>query len=60
MAELSPQDVFDGTDNLTKVIEELDSVFPTFLATPTYTQAEIMFRSGQRSVVEYLKSKLEL
>lgn len=59
MAELSPQDVFKGTDNLAKVVDELDSFFPAFIATPTYTHAEIMFRFGQRSVVEYLKSKLE-
>jgi hypothetical protein len=59
MDELSAKDVFEGDQVLEKVIEELDSLFPSFLPTPISTISEIMFRSGQRSVVEYLLQKLE-
>jgi hypothetical protein len=59
MDELSAKDVFEGEQVLKKLIEELDSLFPSFLPTPISTISEIMFRSGQRSVVEYLSQKLE-
>lgn len=59
MAELTAEQVFDGDFFLTKLVEELDDFFPAFNPTPLNTHAEIMFRAGQRSVVEYLKSKLE-
>jgi hypothetical protein len=59
MDELSAKDVFEGDQVLEKIIEELDSLFPSFLPTPISTISEIMFRSGQRSVVEYLSQKLE-
>ena len=59
MDELSAKDVFEGEQVLEKIIEELDSLFPPFLPTPISTMSEIMFRSGQRSVVEYLLQKLE-
>jgi hypothetical protein len=59
MDELSAKDVFEGEQVLEKLIEELDSLFPSFLPTPISTISEIMFRSGQRSVVEYLSQKLE-
>lgn len=59
MDDLSAKDVFEGDQVLEKIIEELDSLFPSFLPTPTSTISEIMFRSGQRSVIEYLLQKLE-
>jgi hypothetical protein len=59
MDELSAKEVFEGEQVLEKLIEELDSLFPSFLPTPISTISEIMFRSGQRSVVEYLSQKLE-
>jgi len=59
MDELSAKEVFEGEQVLEKLIEELDSLFPSFLPTPLSTISEIMFRSGQRSVVEYLSQKLE-
>tara|TARA_Y100001963_G_scaffold129930_1_gene185666 strand:- start:9 stop:191 length:183 start_codon:yes stop_codon:yes gene_type:complete len=59
MANLTTEEVFQGNYPLEKIIEELDDSFPTYLPTPTNNLSEIMFRSGQRSVVEYLKTKLE-
>lgn len=41
-----------------RLVEELDSLFPAFLPLPAHTDKEIMFRSGQRSVVEYIKDNL--
>jgi len=59
MDDLSAKDVFEGEQVLEKIVDELDSLFPSFLPTPISTISEIMFRSGQRSVVEYLLQKLE-
>jgi|TARA_R100000482_G_scaffold96997_1_gene41229 hypothetical protein len=59
MAELSPQDVFGGVEPLTKLCEELDFVFPHYLPQPSDSISTIMFRAGQREVVEYLIQKLE-
>ena len=57
--ELDASDVFGGSTNLKELVDELDELFPDFLPTPGSTLQEIMFRSGQRSVVEYLKDKLK-
>lgn len=57
--ELTATDIFEGGAVLDKLIEELEEFFPEFLPTPNHTLPEIMFRSGQRSVVEYIKQKLE-
>lgn len=59
MAELSPQDVFGGVEPLAKLCEELDFVFPHYLPQPSDSISTIMFRAGQRDVVEYLLQKLE-
>lgn len=50
-------DVFGSGSPMDKLVEELDSLFPSFLPLPTHSEKEIMFRSGQRSVIEYLKDK---
>jgi len=42
------------TDDL---IKELDKIFPNQCASITESEREIFFKSGQRSVVEFLKSK---
>jgi hypothetical protein len=57
--ELETSDVFGGATKLQELVEELDQLFPDFLPTPLHTIQEIMFRSGQRSVVEYLQDKLK-
>ena len=54
MADLSVQDVFGGQDFLDKIIEELDNVYPHQLPQPTDTISSILYKSGQRSVVEYI------
>ena len=54
MADLNTQDVFGGQDFLEKILEQLDTAFPHYLPTPDDSLGKVMFRSGQRSVVEYL------
>ena len=41
------------------IISELDSTFPPTNPNPDDTIEKIMYRSGQRSVVEWLKTKLD-
>ena len=41
------------------IISELDSTFPPINPNPDDTIEKIMYRSGQRSVVEWLKTKLD-
>ncbi len=59
MVELNESDVFQGKYPLEKIVDELEEMFPTFLPAPNHNLSDIMFRSGQRSVVEYLITKLE-
>ena len=58
MNQLSREDVFGGEEFLPKLVEELEEMFPSYNATPNDNLSLIMFRSGQRDVVEYLKAKL--
>ena len=39
------------------LIKELDKIFPNQCASINESEREIFFKSGQRSVVEFLKSK---
>lgn len=41
-------------DTVALTIEQLDLIFPAFNPTLEMTETEIRFRSGQRSVVEWL------
>jgi hypothetical protein len=41
------------------VLKELEELFPPVTPTPTDTMQTIMYRSGQRSIIEWLKIKLE-
>ena len=52
-------DIFGGDSSLTKLIDELEEMFPPTTHTPKDQLTEIMYRSGQRSVVDYIKTKLE-
>jgi hypothetical protein len=52
-------DLFGSGSPVEKLVDELDSLFPAFLPLPTNSIEEIMFRAGQRSVVEYIRDKLE-
>tara|TARA_A100000172_G_C2986309_1_gene91174 strand:+ start:209 stop:412 length:204 start_codon:yes stop_codon:yes gene_type:complete len=57
--QLNTQDVFGGQDFLEKILEHLDSVFPQKLPEPNEPLSKIMYESGQRSVVEYIKTLRE-
>lgn len=59
MADISTEDVFQGKAPITKLVEELNDVFPNHSPIPTDPIEVIMFRAGQRSVVEYIQDKLE-
>ena len=41
------------------IMTEMDSTFPPLTPSPDDTIEKIMYRSGQRSVVEWLQTKLE-
>ena len=43
---------------MSSLLEELEDMYPHYLPTPKDDQSVIMYRAGQRSVVEYLKAKL--
>jgi NADPH-dependent 7-cyano-7-deazaguanine reductase QueF len=44
---------------LRSIIEELDEFYPPVTPTPDWTERQIMYRSGQRSVVEWLIQRIE-
>ena len=54
---LSPQDVFGGESFLDQLCTELDELYPKLNPTPTDDVRSIMYRAGQRSVVEFILSK---
>ncbi len=41
------------------VMTEMESTFPPLTPSPDDTIEKIMYRSGQRSVVEWLKNRLD-
>jgi hypothetical protein len=55
--KLSHEDVFGGDTFLDRLCEELDAMYPPINPTPKDDDRLIMFRSGQRSVVEYILAK---
>ena len=48
-----------GDPALPKLVDELEDSFPTVTPSPKDSIADIMYKAGQRSVVEYIKQKLE-
>jgi len=44
---------------LKTVLQELEENFPPVTPTPNDSQSVIMYRSGQRSVVEWIQQRLE-
>lgn len=50
---------FTGDTQVAKLLSELEVLFPTVTPSPTDEIALIMYRAGQRSVVEYIKQLLE-
>ena len=59
MAELNAKDVFGGDTFLDRLCEELQDYYPPINPSPKDDDRLIMFRAGQRSVVEYIKAKSE-
>ena len=42
-----------------QIVQEMDEIFPPLSPTPHDTHAAVMYKAGQRSVVEWLYKKLE-
>ena len=57
MAELTPQEVFGTGSPFTALAEELESMYPLTNPSPKDEDRLIMYRAGQRSVVEYILAK---
>ena len=57
MADLSATDVFVGDTLLEKLLEELEAMYPHYAPVPKDDIATIMFKAGQRSVVDYIAAK---
>jgi hypothetical protein len=43
-----------------KLLAEMEETFPVFLPQPSDPQNMIMYKSGQRSVIEWLINRIEL
>tara|TARA_E500000305_G_C4004903_1_gene229338 strand:+ start:35 stop:220 length:186 start_codon:yes stop_codon:yes gene_type:complete len=59
MADLIIDDLTIGDRPISKLVEELDEMFPAKSPTPKDLLNTIMYEAGQRSVVEYIKVKLK-
>ena len=46
-------------ERLEQLIDELESNFGGLMIHPKMTSEEIMYKAGQKSVVDYIKSKLD-
>lgn len=55
----NPLDQFTGDTQIAKLLSELEESFPPVTPQPKDDIALIMYRSGQRSVVEYIQTLLE-
>ena len=50
--------ILPGNKNLQALVDELEDMYPSINPTPRDEDRAIMYRAGQRSVVEYILSKL--
>ena len=50
--------ILPGNKNLTALVDELDELYPLFTPSPKDEDRLIMYRAGQRSVVDYILSKM--
>lgn len=57
--QLSHEDVFGGETFLSRLCEELDAMYPPINPSPKDEDRLIMYRAGQRSVVDYILAKSE-
>lgn len=60
MANLTEADVFGKEPALQRLVEELQSIYPPVTPSPTDSIEQIMYRAGQRSVVEFILDKTEV
>ena len=44
--------------NLESILAELEEIYPPITPNPDETMEKIMYRSGQRSVVEWIKDRV--
>ena len=55
--------IYPNTPNLRldvrRLLEELEDVFPPVNPTPDISVGHIMYRAGQRSVVEWIENRLD-
>lgn len=56
---LESSDVFGGSKPSEKLLAALEEAFPHHIPNPSDDLALIMYRAGQRSVVEYISSLSE-
>ena len=47
------------TQRLEQLIDELDNTFGDLIVHPKMTSEEIMYKAGQKNVVDFIKHKLE-
>ena len=59
MDELTASDVFGHEPALERLVNELEDMYPQHNPSPKDEDRLIMYRAGQRSVVEYIKAKYE-
>lgn len=57
--ELTAKDVFDSEYTIAKLVEKLQDIYPPITPGPGDDYALIMYRAGQRQVVEYLTNLIE-
>ena len=57
--QLEVSDVFQSDSTLEKLLETLEDYYPPITPHPDNPLSLIMYRSGQRSVVEFIKSIIE-
>ena len=50
--------ILPGNKNLSALVDELDELYPLFTPSPKDEDRLIMYRAGQRSVVDYILSKM--
>jgi hypothetical protein len=51
--------ILPGNSDFQALVDELDELYPLFTPCPTDEDRLIMYRAGQRSVVDYILSKSE-
>ena len=49
--------ILPGNSNLQALVDELEEMYPPLNPHPRDSDRDIMYRAGQRSVVEYIQSK---